>query len=135
MDRPVCPARTYGQDLRGLWLPILALTLAAFTVQENVEHLVGHGHLIGLGALAGPEYPLALPVIAMVTLLVAAAGALVRWRIAALEARLVGRLDDPRPRGLAADRPAPGWADIAALRLQARFLIRPAPGRAPPRPA
>jgi hypothetical protein len=125
----------YGHDLRRLWLPLLGLTAAAFTVQENIEHLVGHGHLLGLGALAGPEYPLALPVIALVTLLVAAAGALVRWRIAVLEARLGGRLHRPRPRGLAADRPAAGWADIAALRLHARFLVRPAAGRAPPRSA
>jgi hypothetical protein len=135
-SRPASPApRRYGHDLRALWLPLLALTAAAFTLQENVEHLVGHGHLIGLGALVGPEYPLALPVIALVTLVVAAAGALVRWRIAVLEARLAGRFHVPRALGLAPDRPAAAWADIAALRLHALFMVRPDAGRAPPRPA
>ena len=131
----IATPRSYGHDLRRLWLPMLAVTLAAFTVQENVEHLVGHGHLIGLGALVGPEYPLALPVIAVVTLVIAAAGALIRWRIALLEARRSGELRLPEGRGLAADRPVAGWADVAALRLHALFLVRPDAGRAPPGPA
>ena len=125
--------RSYRQELRALWLPLLALTAAAFTVQENIEHLAGHHHLIGLSALAGPEYPLALPVIVLVTLVAAALGALVRWRIAVLAARVAGRLHLARQRGLAARRPAPSWLDVASILAHARFLSRLDAGRAPPR--
>ena len=127
------PARSYLQDLRALWLPLLALTASGFTIQENIEHLAGHRHLIGLGALAGPEYPLALPVIALVTLVAAALGALVRWRIAVLEARVAGRVHVARPRGDAAHRPAGRWLDVASILAHARFLTRLDAGRAPPR--
>jgi hypothetical protein len=126
------PRRTYRRELRALWTPLFLLTAVAFAVQENIEHVVGHGHVIGLGALIGPEYPLALPVIGLVTLAAAALGALVRWRVAVLEARIAGCLDEARPRGLAATRPGPGWADIAAIRIRAWFLVRLDAGRAPP---
>jgi len=104
----------------------------AFALQENIEHLAGHGHLIGLGALIGPEYPLALPVIGLVALAAAALGALVRWRIALLEARVGVRPVPARPRGLTARRPAPGWAIVATLRIRAWSLVRLDAGRAPP---
>jgi hypothetical protein len=127
------PARSYRQDLRALWLPLLGLTATAFTVQENLEHLAGHQHLIGLAALAGPEYPLALPTIALVTLAAAALGALVRWRIAVLEARVAGPLPVAQPRSDAARLPAEGWLDVASIVAHARFLTRLDAGRAPPR--
>ena len=50
------------------WGSLFLLVAAGFLFQENLEHLAAHGHLIGTGALASPEYPLALPVIAAVTL-------------------------------------------------------------------
>ena len=87
------PVPTYRAELAGLWIALFAVTAAAFALQENVEHIAGHGHLIGLGALTGPEYPLALPVIAVVTFVAAALGA-------------AGPLADRRPRG-ADRRPAP----------------------------
>ena len=122
----------YVRELVRLWLPLAGLVGVAFAIQENVEHVAGHGHLIGLGALVGPEYPLAIPVIALVSLAAAAVGALVRWRIAVLEGRRAARTGAPRERGLAARRPAPGWADVAAIRIHALFLVRPDAGRAPP---
>ena len=71
------------------------LVALAFAVQENAEHVLSHGHLIGAGALIGPEYPLALPVLAVVSGLAAAVTALVREheadllrRIAAAPARV-----------------------------------------------
>ena len=132
----VLPRRTvergYRRELASLWVPLFALASIVFAVQENIEHLVGHGHLIGSAALVGPEYPLALPVIALVTLVAAAVGALVRWRIAVLEARLAGRLYSARPRGLTARRAAAGWADVAAIRAHGWFLVRLDAGRAPP---
>lgn len=60
-----------------LWLRLFAVVTLGFTIQENVEHLAGHDHFIGLSALHGIEYPLALPVLALVTLVAAAGGALV----------------------------------------------------------
>jgi hypothetical protein len=136
--RPVAAHRIrhgYRRELARLWPPLSAVVAVAFAVQENVEHLAGHGHLIGLGALTGPEYPLAVPVLALVSLAAAALGALVRWRIAVLEARLAGRLHVARPRGLAARRPPRGWADVAALRALAWFVVRLDAGRAPPHTA
>lgn len=61
------PGRRPMRVLR-TWAWLAVVVAAAFFVQENLEHLVSHGHLIGAGALAGPEYPLAMPVIAAVTL-------------------------------------------------------------------
>jgi hypothetical protein len=128
--------RGYRRELVGLWLPLFILVSIAFTIQENVEHLVGHAHLLGFGALTGPEYPLALPVIALVTFVAAAIGAVVRWRIAVLTARhAAGRLDAARPRGLNARRAAPRWAEVAAIRAHAWFLVRLDAGRAPPQPS
>jgi hypothetical protein len=129
------PVPTYRGELGGLWIALFAVTTAAFAFQENVEHLAGHGHLIGLGALTGPEYPLAVPVIAAVTFVAAALGALVRWRIAVLEARIGGRLHEPRARGLHRSRPPAAWAEIASARAHAWFLVRLDAGRAPPRSA
>lgn len=125
-------APSYGRQLVRLWLPLYALVAVAFAIQENVEHLAGHGHLIGAGALVGPEYPLAIPVIGLVSLVAAAIGSLVRWRIAVLEARLGRRAEAPRDRGLSARRPAPRWALVAAERLHALWLVRLDAGRAPP---
>jgi hypothetical protein len=129
---PPAGPRSYPAELVRLWSLLFAVVGVAFAVQENVEHLVGHGHLIGLGALIGPEYPLALPVIGLVALAAAALGALVRWRIARLQALVAGRRIPIRQRGLAARRPAPGWAIVAALRLRAWSLVRLDAGRAPP---
>lgn len=49
------------------WLRLGVLVAFGFVFQENAEHFVLHAHLPGLGALAGPEYPLAIPVIATIT--------------------------------------------------------------------
>lgn len=95
------------------WIRLFILVALAFLVQENAEHFLGHGHLIGVGALTGPEYPLALPVLALVTGLGAAVTALVREheaellrRIAATRARArrpLRRIRPARP-GLARNR-------------------------------
>ncbi len=127
--------RGYVRELVGLWSALFVAVTMVFTVQENIEHLVGHGHLIGLGALSGPEYPLALPVIGLVSLIAATLGALVRWRIEVLTARRAGRHSVEPPRRPIARRAAARWADIAALRAHAWFLVRLDAGRAPPQPA
>ncbi len=51
------------------WVRLFAVVIIGFALQENVEHIIAHGHAIGPGALLGPEYPLALPVIGLITAL------------------------------------------------------------------
>ena len=114
--------------LLGLWLRLLAVVAAAFVVQESAEHFVSHNHVPLLGALIGPEYPLALPVLAVITLLGATITTLVREREAELLALVAERIApsraearEPRP------RPAPRVGRRAAV------LATPDLGRAPPR--
>ncbi len=63
------PAASGGYARRALlsWARLFAIVALAFMLQESAEHFGAHGHAIGIGALAGPEYPLALPVIAAIT--------------------------------------------------------------------
>lgn len=114
--------------LLGMWLRLLAVVAAAFVVQESAEHFVSHNHIPLLGALIGPEYPLALPVLAVITLLGATIASLVRERELELLALAAERIApwraeprEPRP------RPAP------RVRRHADVLATPDLGRAPPR--
>ena len=61
-----------------MWAKLFALVACGFILQENAEHLLIHGHAPGLGALVGPEYPLAVPVIGLVTALAASLAAALR---------------------------------------------------------
>ena len=60
-----------------MWWRLALVVALGFAVQENLEHLLTHGHAPGLGVLAGPEYPLALPIIGLVTAATAVVAALV----------------------------------------------------------
>jgi hypothetical protein len=71
-------AQGFGRRWLRAWARLLAVVALGFLVQENVEHFIGHGHAPGLGALVGPEYPLAIPVIALITGVAAAALAALR---------------------------------------------------------
>lgn len=64
---PVPRSRPYAARWLAAWARLLGVVAVGFLVQENVEHLIGHNHAPGLGALIGPEYPLALPVIALIS--------------------------------------------------------------------
>ena len=68
-------SRPYAARWLVTWARLLAVVGIVFAIQENIEHLIGHGHAPGLGALIGPEYPLALPVIGLITGLAAFAAA------------------------------------------------------------
>ena len=61
------PGRAGRARLLPTWLRLFAVVALGFVVQENVEHYISHMHATGPGVLLGPEYPLALPVIALVT--------------------------------------------------------------------
>lgn len=70
-----------------LWLRLTASAIAAYVVQENVETASVGSPLPGSGVLSG-EHWMALPVLLLVSLLVAAVGALVGWRREVILARL-----------------------------------------------
>jgi hypothetical protein len=66
------------------WGRLFAIVAIGFVIQESAEHFAMHGHAIGVGALIGPEYPLALPILGLVAL----AAALVAVYVSAVEASL-----------------------------------------------
>lgn len=127
--RPTSPPYL-GEVLR-LWRVLLPATLLLFALQENLEYLATNGDIPGIEALIGPNAPLALPVLALVTLALAAIGGLVRWRIAALEGRLARSLARLRRR-IEAVAPPPEWRGIHASAPHRWILGRLDAGRAPP---
>jgi hypothetical protein len=126
--------RSYAGELIRLWLPLSAALVVAFGVQENIEHLATHGHLVGLAALTGPDHPLALPVLVLVALVAAVIGALLRLRVAVLEARIAVASRSRLPHPFTGDDRPAGWWIAGALCAWARTLDRPDAGRAPPTP-
>ena len=108
------------------WGWLFVVVAAGFFVQENLEHLAMHGHLIGAGALAGPEYPLALPVIAAITLVAGIVGGLIGGAESALLDAIATALASLR-RALCSVRRA---AEVTVPR--ASVLARRGAGRAPP---
>ena len=106
---------------------LFAVVAVGFLVQENVEHMVSHGHAPGLGALLGPEYPLALPVIAAISLVagllaavvVTTAGQLIASIVEALTRQARAPRSVARPRSDSCARPRSPLASRLA-------------GRAPP---
>jgi hypothetical protein len=111
------------------WARLLAMVAIGFAVQENIEHLIGHSHAPGLGALIGPEYPLALPVIALITGLAAFVAAV----LGQTEHALLAAIADAMRRILAR---APRRTARPPMRL-VPVLVAPLAGawagRAPPR--
>ena len=119
--------RPFGRRFVGAWWRLAAVVAIAFALQENAEHLVTHGHVIGTRALAGPEYPLALPVIGFVAAIAAAIAAMVSGTQEALVAAIEAALRRLRPARRLIRRPAPMPAAIGSV------LARPGAGRAPPK--
>jgi hypothetical protein len=79
-------------ELARLWLRqarwLVPVVLVALTVQENLEHVAAGLGLPGPAILLTPEYPGAVLLVTLASLLVAAVAALVAWRAAVLVARL-----------------------------------------------
>jgi ABC-type thiamin/hydroxymethylpyrimidine transport system permease subunit len=121
------PSGRFARRFLAAWWRLAALVAVAFAVQENAEHLVAHGHAPIAGALLGPEYPLALPVIGFVTGIAAAVAALVARTqealVVAIEAALWRTTRAPRL-GVR----APG----ILLSRTGSVLARRGAGRAPP---
>ena len=123
--------RAYGRDLLRLWPPLFGTVAVAYLIQENLEHLAGQGHLAGFSPIVGTQAALALPILGLVTLAFALVGALVRWRIAVLEARIrAARAHRSWPVG--EDRFHASWAVVGAIRATFWSLARQGPVRAPP---
>ena len=80
--------RRYPTRVAAAWLRLAIVVALGFVLQENVEHALSHGHMPGVGALLGPEYPLALPAIAAITLV----AGLVAAAITAAERTLLARI-------------------------------------------
>ena len=121
------PPMAIRRRFAATWLRLFAVVGIGFMLQENVEHVISHGHAIGLGALLGPEYPLALPVIGLITALFAFAAATVRRTEGELLAIISAALHRPRRgRPLASPR-----SQLALPRLSP--LASAIAGRAPPR--
>lgn len=131
-SRPPAGTPGYAGELLRLWPRLFLAVTLVFTLQENVEHLAAGRGLPGLWVLSWPEYPLALPVIAAVSLLLAAAGAWLRWRTEVLAGRLAAARAAARRSAMVRLTPATRWRLVAAIVAHARILARPDAGRAPP---
>jgi hypothetical protein len=126
---PVGRAPHYIARWLHAWGRLLTIVAIGFVVQENIEHLIGHAHAPGLGALMGPEYPLALPVIAGITTV----AALFAAALSQTEEALLAAIADAMQRCVGR---APRHLQRPPLRLLVSLislLARSAAGRAPPR--
>jgi hypothetical protein len=124
---PLGVARAFPARAAIGWARLFAVVSIGFVIQENIEHYLSHQHTLGMGALLGPEYPLALPVIAALTGIAGLFAATVRtWErglIAAILAAHRMRLRPSQQRLRAPRRSARlPWSPLAAA----------AAGRAPP---
>jgi hypothetical protein len=121
------PQRGRLGHLLAIWVRLAALVVVGFAIQENVEHFITHGHLIGSAALVGPEYPLALPALGIVSLVAALAAALIVTSERALVAAIrVAMAAAHRPERRVSRPPQrlPGLSGSVLARYRA--------GRAPP---
>lgn len=126
---PATGARPFGTRSLGAWASLLAIVAIGFTVQENVEHLISHGHVMGLGALLGPEFPLALPVIACITAVAGLGAALLGHAEQALLVAIAAALHGVLGRApRATHRPPIRTTDASASPMAHAWA-----GRAPPR--
>ena len=126
--RPATAPTSYRRRVLAAWASLFALVAIGFVIQENLEHLGMHGHAIGLGALVGPEYPLAIPVIGAITLIGALIAALVVGAQVALLATIAAALRLVRPRAQRTLRRAP----LRAAPARTTLVTAGTTERAPP---
>ncbi len=125
-------AAGYVREVVRLWPRLFVAGSLAFLAQENVEHLAAGEAAPGLYALSAPGYPLALPIIAAVTGLLAAAGGWLRWRHETLVRRLRAARMTWLRRVVRIGATTQRWRLVAALVAFGRILARTDAGRAPP---
>lgn len=126
---PIVGTRPYPARWFASWVRLFAVVAIGFVAQENIEHLIGHSHAPGLGVLIGPEYPLAMPVLGMITGLAALAAAALIQTEQALRAAIAEAM-----RQLVGHAPRTVWRPPLRLALRLTSpLATAAAGRAPPR--
>lgn len=125
----------YGREVLRLWPRLFLAVTLVFLIQENLEHVVSGHAAPGLFALSAPGYPLAIPVLVVVSGLLAAVGGWLRRRHEILVLRLhSARMRWRRASGSIAAT-AQRWRLVAALVAHGRILTRTDAGRAPPGPS
>jgi hypothetical protein len=117
----------FGRRFVIVWLRLAAVIAVGFVIQENVEHSIIHGHAPGVGALLGPEYPLALPVIGLIGAIAASVAAIVTRTQEALVLAIEAALRRPVRALLAGPRPP-----VRPAAAIGSVLAHPGAGRAPP---
>jgi hypothetical protein len=122
------PSRNFGRRTLSTWVALTTVVALAFMLQESAEHLIVHGHVIGLDALVGPEYPLAVPVIAAITSVASLVARLISGAELGLVAAIAAVLARRRPRAAATCRPA----RASTSPHRSSILSRPGASRAPP---
>jgi hypothetical protein len=123
---------SYSAELAGIWLRLFPTVTVLFSIQENIEQLAVDGHLAGIAPLFGPGSAVVLPVLAATTFALASVGAVVRWRIRVLVARIAAAAARQRyPRCRAIAQPS-GWGSVAATIAHRWIIGRRDAGRAPP---
>jgi hypothetical protein len=108
---------------------LFALALVGFLLQENAEHLIGHGHLPVLAPLFEGHYVVALPIFAAISTLVGALAVMLSRRVAVL-ARALAVISHPALRAEHSFTPPP----VPDLDGRRALLMRGGHGgrRAPP---
>lgn len=112
------PRRMRGSELIGAWRSLFLAAIVAFVIQENLEHVLAHGHLPGLSVLIGGHYTATVPAFVGVALVVAAAWTVCRHRVAAISNALKAaeRRASHAPREI--ERPADRAPDRRAIDRQ-----------------
>jgi len=125
----VAPGPGYLAELRSIWLRLAPTVVALFAIQENLEALVAHQHPLGLDVLFGSGAGFVLPILGIVSFLLAVVGAAIRWRTRVLLRLSAMAAAFARPPRRLAD---PTWTTDRAPLPPAWTLHRLDAGRAPP---
>ncbi len=126
MDGPSWAAETIA-----LWRRLGPIAVLAFFLRENAEAFAAVGDVPGFAVLLDPA-PLAVPSLLLVTLVLAALGGLVRWRIRVLVTRLVAVETGRAQHSHRADAPPREWRRVSATAPHLWMIVRLDAGRAPP---
>jgi hypothetical protein len=120
----------FTSEIRSIWGGLLPLVTILFLAQENLEAVAAHGRVIGLEPLTAGS-AVALPTLALISLALSLLGALLRWRVAVLRARVASPIHRPR-RAVQSPVLAGRWQMLGALAPRQWMTDRLDAGRAPP---